>query len=90
VLAGKLIDKFSPYCEDEIFNCLEIVISGIGLSKDLESIEYALEMRRKFGNFWTSYWGEAQYFLLNKLDDNRISKKSIDLYNVLQRRFKGC
>ncbi|MFP3710941.1 hypothetical protein SB783_43960, partial [Paraburkholderia sp. SIMBA_009] len=49
VLAGKLIDKFSPYCEDEIFNCLEIVISGIGLSKDLESIEYALEMRRKFG-----------------------------------------
>tara|TARA_R110002124_G_scaffold287203_1_gene471193 strand:+ start:323 stop:4285 length:3963 start_codon:yes stop_codon:yes gene_type:complete len=40
VLAGKLIDKFSPYCEDEIFNCLEIVISGIGLSKDLESIEH--------------------------------------------------
>ncbi len=89
VLAGKLIEKFSPHCKDEIFNRLEIVISGIGLSKDLENIEYALEVRRKFGNFWTSYWGEAQYFLLNKLDNNRISKKSIDLYNVLQRRFEG-
>lgn len=90
VLAGKLIEKFSPYCEKEIFNNLEFAVLDVGLSKDIESIEYALEMRRKFGNFWTSYWGEAQYFLLNKLDDNRISKKSIDLYNVLQRRFKGC
>ena len=89
VLTGKLIEKFSLHCKDEIFNRLEIVISGIGLSKDLENIEYALEIRRKFGNFWTSYWGEAQYFLLNKLDNNRISKKSIDLYNVLQRRFEA-
>ena len=90
ILPSKLIEKYSPHCEDEIFNHLEVAISDIGLSKNLESIKYALEMRRKFGNFWTSYWGEAQYFLLNKLDSNRTSKQSVDLHRVLQRRFKGC
>ncbi|SLJ85210.1 hypothetical protein [Psychrobacter sp. DAB_AL43B] len=89
VLSGKLIEKFSPHCEKETFNHLELAIFDVGLNKNIDSIKYALEIRRKFGNFWTSYWGEAQYFLLNKLDNHRISKRSIDLYNVLQRRFEG-
>lgn len=90
MLSGNLIEKYSPHCSNELYESLEYVVLGIGVSKDLESVKRILDIRRQFGKVYKSFWGEAQYFLLNKLDDNRISKKSIDLHNILQRRFKGC
>lgn len=89
VLPGNLIEKYSPHCSNELYESLEYAVSGIGVSKDLESVKRILDIRRQFGKVYKSFWGEAQYFLLNKLDDNRISKKSIDLCSVLQRRFEG-
>ena len=87
VLTGKLIEKFSPHCSNKLFNVLEKNIINIGISKKIESIGCYFESRRH-GYFDSSYWGEAQYFLLKKLDVNRVSEESIDLNNVLERRFE--
>lgn len=89
VLTGKLIEKFSPHCSNRLFNVLEKNIINIGISKKIESIGCHFESRRH-GYFNSSYWGEAQYFLLKKLDATRVSLKSVSLHQVLQRRFEGC
>lgn len=90
VLTGKLIKKFSPYCHNNTFKDLENSILNIGLSKDIKDIKRIFNNRKTYGKYLESYWGEAQYFLLNTLDKNRISLKSINLHQMLQRRFKGC
>ena len=90
VLTGKLIEKFSPHCSNSIFNILENSIINIGISRNIESINSYFDSRRRYGYFNSSYWGEAQYFLLKKLDVTRVSSKSVSLYQVLQRRFEGC
>ncbi|WP_367107496.1 hypothetical protein [uncultured Psychrobacter sp.] len=90
ILPGKLIEKFSAHCSDSLFNVLESKIIDIEISKKIESIVCHFESRRKYGYFNSSYWGEAQYFLLKKLDATRVSPKSVSLYQVLQRRFEGC
>ena len=89
ILSGKLIEKFSSHCADSLFNVLENRIINIGISRKIESIGYHFESRRR-GYFNSSYWGEAQYFLLEKLDFTRVSSESVSLHQVLQRRFEGC
>ena len=90
ILTGKLIEKFSAHCSNSIFNILENSIINIGISRNIESINSYFDSRRRYGYFNSSYWGEAQYFLLKKLDVTRVSSKSVSLYQVLQRRFEGC
>lgn len=90
MLSGNLIEKYSPHCSNELYESLEYAVLGIGVSKGLESVKRILDIRRQFGKVYKSFWGEAQYFLLNKLDINRIGEQAIDLHKILQRRFKDC
>ena len=89
VLSGNLIEKYSSHCSNELYESLEYAVLGIGISKSLESVKRVLDIRRQFGKVYKSFWGEAQYFLLKRLDINRISEQAIDLHKVLQRRFEG-
>lgn len=89
VLPGKLLEKFSQNCSDDLFNILENAILKYGVSKEIEDIKSIFYSRKKHNYFKNSYWGEAQYFLLSQLDVNRVSLKSIKLYQVLKRRFES-
>lgn len=85
-LAGKLIEKFSVKCSGVLFNKLEKSIYYFGVSRDIESIKYCLESRRK--GYVYSYWGETQYFLLPKLFDTRTSNNTVQMIGMLNRRFE--
>lgn len=90
VLPSKLLEKFSQHCSDDLFNMIENLILNFGISKEIENIKSIFYSRKKHGYFENSYWGEAQYFLLKKMDVNRLSLKSTNLYQVLKRRFQRC
>lgn len=85
ILAGKLIEKFSPHCDQENFQKLENTIYYFPPNYELEKIKWRLEATRK--NNYEPYWGETQYYLLPKLDASRISIKSTQLISVLNRKF---
>lgn len=85
-LAGKLIKKFSPHCNQENFDRLENTIYYFLPNYNLEQIKWHLESTRK--NYYTPYWGKTQYHLLPKLDHSRISNRSEQLIAVINRRFE--
>ncbi len=85
ILPGKLIDKFSAHCTKENFKKLEACLYRFKSDKDLEKIKWILETRKM--GLSLSYWGIAQYFLLPKLDDSRISIETKELIKVLNRKF---
>lgn len=84
-LAEKLIEKFSPHCSEELFKQLEHTIYCIPPLKGIEYIKSQLA-KRKNGIF-EHYWGHAQYFLLPKLDHQRLKPDTCELIAVLQRKF---
>lgn len=84
-LAEKLIEKFSPHCSEELFKQLEHTIYYIPPLKGIEYIKSQLA-KRKNGIF-EHYWGHAQYFLLPKLDHQRLKPDTCELIAVLQRKF---
>lgn len=84
-LAGKLIEKFSPHCNQKNFEQLENTIYYFPPDYELEEIRWCLEVTRK--NYYKSYWGKTQYHLLPKLDLSRISKKSKQLITILNRKY---
>ncbi len=85
ILPGKLIEKFSPHCTDILFERLDKSIYYFSSSLSLEQKKWRLGARKE-GDYY-SYWGEAQYFLLPRLDAFRISIKSKELIGVLKRKF---
>ena len=85
-LAGKLIEKFAPHCNQENFERLENTIYYFPRDYDLGQIKWRLEATRK--NYYTAYWGKTQYHLLPKLDPSRTSSKSKQLIAVLSRRYE--
>lgn len=87
ILPSKLIEKFSPHCSDSNFEKLENTIIEIGISKPIDKIKYCLQIRKEYGYFGKSYWGEAQYFLLPALSKFRRSQNTENLITVLNRRF---
>jgi hypothetical protein len=87
ITPSKLIEKFSPHCSDANFEKLENAIVAIGLSKPLDKVKSCLAVRKEYGYFGKSYWGEAQYFLLPALSKSRRSQRSENLIAVLERRF---
>lgn len=89
VLPGQLIEKFSPHCSEFVFNEIENIITKLGVSKSIDKIKHCLQIRKDYGHFETSYWGEAQYFLLPKLCEVRTSVTTKDLIKVLARRFSN-
>ncbi|WP_410565186.1 hypothetical protein [Acinetobacter sp. H1(2024)] len=85
-LAGKLIEKFSPHCNQKNFEQLENTIYYFPPDYELEEIRWCLEATRI--NRYIPYWGKTQYHLLHKLDLSRISKKSKQLITILNRKFE--
>ena len=85
-LAGKIIEKFSPYCSQKNFEQLESTIYFFPSDYDLNQIKRCLGYTRE--NYYMSYWGKTQYHLLSKLDTLRIRTESEQLVAVLDRKFK--
>uniref|UniRef100_UPI00124E7769 hypothetical protein n=1 Tax=Acinetobacter sp. TUM15071 TaxID=2609135 RepID=UPI00124E7769 len=86
-LAGKLIEKFSPHCNQKNFEELENTIYYFPPDYELEEIRWLLEATRI--NRYIPYWGKTQYYLLPKLDLSRISKKSKQLITILNRKYEN-
>lgn len=84
-LPGALIEKFSPHCNEVLFQNLEDEIYYHTSNRTIENYKWRLESRRS--GMYYSYWGELQYFLLPKLALSRRSEKSNQLIGVLGRRF---
>ncbi|WP_202744086.1 hypothetical protein [Acinetobacter pittii] len=84
-LAGKLIEKFSPHCNQKNFEELENTIYYFPPDYELEEIRWRLEATRI--NHYIPYWGKTQYHLLPKLDLSRISKQSKQLITILNRKY---
>lgn len=92
--AQKVIEKHSKTCSDEIFNNLDSKIYYYFSKSEKELYKYALNSyanKRMSGNtnnyeYSRSKWGNVQYHLLPKLDENRISSKSKELLSVLERK----
>lgn len=84
-LPGVLIDKFSPYCSDDLFEQLEETIYKYFPVRSVDKLQWRLEARRR--GMYYSYWGELQYFLLPNLAKNRTKAKSQQLIKVLERKF---
>lgn len=85
-LAGKLIEKFSPYCSQKNFEQLESTIYFFPPDYDLNQIKRCLGYTRE--NYYMPYWGKTQYHLLPKLDTLRIRTESEQLITVLNRKFE--
>lgn len=85
-LPGRLIERFSVKCSDELFQTLENRIYYFGSDKSLDEIKWRLEARRE--GVYYSFWGETQYFLLPLLANTRISNKASQLVSVLRRKFE--
>lgn len=85
-LAGKIIEKFSPYCSQKKFEQLESTIYFFPSDYDLNQIKRCLGYTRE--NYYMSYWGKTQYHLLSKLDTLRITTESEKLITVLNRKFE--
>ncbi len=85
LLPGKLIEKFSIHCSDDLFIHLEKTIYYFPTTRNIEDIKWRLETRHK--GIYYSFWGETQYFLLPQLAQSRINNQSKQLIAVLQRKF---
>lgn len=85
-LAGKLIEKFSPSCIQDNFECLQSTIYHASSDYDLDHIKRRLEATRR--NYYSPFWGITQYYLLPKLDTSRISNQTAQLIGVLNRKFE--
>lgn len=85
-LAGKLIEKFSPYCSQKNFEQLESTIYFFPPDYDLNQIKRCLGYTRE--NYYMPYWGKTQYHLLPKLGTLRITIESEQLITVLNRKFE--
>ncbi|ASD67928.1 hypothetical protein [Pseudoalteromonas piscicida] len=85
VLPGELIEKFSPYCSEDLFLKLEDRIYNYTPNRAIDDYKWRLECSRK--GIYYSYWGELQYFLLPKLSQSRRTEKTDQLIGVLNRKF---
>ena len=88
-LVKKVLLKHTSECSDETFARLENIIyyyvSPDALQMYKNRIEYNQD--KEIRPVYWSYWGDLQYELLPCLPEERISKKSRELIQVLCRRF---
>ncbi|WP_210472268.1 ATP-binding protein [Vibrio crassostreae] len=87
LLPGKLIEKFSVNCTPDRFLALENCIYSLKSHLSLDEVKYKLEARR-WGSY-RSYWGQAQHFLLPKLETGRVSPFTRQLIQELNRKFES-
>lgn len=87
ILAKRIIKSLSPLCSEELFTQLERSIYYYHHHDEKRLAKYYLELRKEGG--YGHYWGKTQYLLLTEMDRERISKKTKELIEVLNRKFKG-
>jgi len=97
--ARLLIEKYSLFCSDATFKCLEASIMSYqdkmryAWAKD--DLKFNQEARKKghhpIDDFMVgyAYWGQLQVYLLPALDERRTSSHTKQLIQLLQRRFEG-
>lgn len=83
----EFIQAISHICSDGDFQKLETFITEFQDENLLRRAQNALNYRKE--GVYPHYWGEFQYLLLSELDQNRISSYTIELLNVLKRKFDG-
>ncbi|MFZ5353246.1 MAG: hypothetical protein ACOZCL_11070 [Bacillota bacterium] len=97
-LAKAIIQTHSQNCSKDLFVQLE---KELYYFKEPEQLYYAhnrydynmAQFKKNKGEerhfvFW-HYWGEVQYFLLSAMDRKRLTKKSIELIGILNRKFSN-
>lgn len=89
-LTKKIISKFSPHCSIQVFEKLQNVIIGY-IPSDMYKVykmryDYNKNSKQKY---YYSFWGDLQFELLQVLPKNLVSKKSIELLQVLKRKYKN-
>lgn len=83
--AVRLIKRLSPYCSEKIFHQLEDTIVQYHAPDEKQMAEFCLKGWRE--GYFRHYWGQAQYFLLPVLDQDRIQPSTKALIQVLKRKF---
>lgn len=85
----QIIDKFSHYCSDEVFEKLEKIV--FAWKEPCERMTRIYKRRievnkeKQWGPVYYAYWGHMQKELLPLMDAQRISTQSKELINVLNR-----
>jgi hypothetical protein len=82
-----LVEATSPFCSFALFKELEQLIYYYHAPDEKHNAKVYLNHWRK--GYSGHYWGEAQYFLLPALDEQRSSILTRNLIKVLQRKFDG-
>lgn len=87
----RIIQSFSPHCSECVFVRLEQAI--VRWTPPRESMRATYETRisnhkvEGGGNYYGSFWGDLQRYLLPALDPGRTNNRTRELYRVLLRRF---
>ncbi len=85
--AVRLIERFSPFCSDILLTELECAVHGFHHEDERERARRILPLRRE--GVFVHFWGEAQFFLLRAIAQDRRSQRSAELVRVLCRKFAG-
>jgi hypothetical protein len=83
--AVRLLSALSPHCLEELFRNLEETIIHYHSPDERPLAEYCLKGWRD--GYYGDYWGRAQYFLLPALNPKRVRPSTINLIEVLKRKY---
>ena len=87
----RVIERFSPFCQIEIFYQLETFLCQWSLSAEIMRTLFKERVRTQHteggGNYYASFWGDFQFVLLPALDSTRTSIYTKRLIGVLRRKF---
>ena len=88
-LVKEILKIHGGICEKEELSILENAICQYISPKASERYKRRIEQnkQKEYPPVYWSFWGDLQYELLQCLPKDRISKKTIDLLQVLERRF---
>ncbi len=84
--AARLIKAHSPYISDTLWEKLELMLYSYTPNDWRKWFPKLLEHNKNNGYLYDD-WGECQYFILPALPETRISHKTLDLMNMLNRKF---
>ncbi len=86
-LTKEIIKKFSPFCSAETFSDLEnTILQWSESSSDMiRRYKTRIEVSQNYTPVYYAYWGYLQKELLPMIEQERLSKQSKDLLQVLNR-----
>lgn len=90
-IAKLVLEKYTKYCSDDIFNRLVGEIVSFTSSDAVDIYRRRIEFNRENNGeivYW-SFWGDLQHELLSVLPFERLSMKERDLISVLKRKFEN-